>query len=80
MKLAENKSIIFENTFPVLFNDLDQYGHMNSSRYMDYLNSSRLLYPRDEFGLDDKFFISIDLGFYVRTIKAKLPKTNHWIN
>ena len=67
MNLAENQSIIYESEFQMLFNDLDMYGHLNASRYLDYLTTSRFLFPRSAFGLDEKYFLEKDLGFYVKT-------------
>ena len=69
MKLAENNSIIYETLFSTLFNDLDMYGHLNSSRYLDYLTTSRFSFPMTSFGLEESFFLKKDLGFFVKAYK-----------
>lgn len=60
---------VYEHEFEMRFADLDAYGHLNSSRYLDLLVTSRLLYPQQKFGLDMKFFLSKDIGYYMSRVE-----------
>jgi acyl-CoA thioesterase FadM len=38
------KPVEFDYSLDVRFDDLDSYGHVNSTRYLDYVSTARLLY------------------------------------
>ena len=59
------KPIVYEHSVIVRFADLDPYGHVNSSLYLDYLISSRFLYALKELKTDPASIVEKGLGFYL---------------
>ena len=57
--------IIYKNTIRARFNDLDPYGHVNSSVYLDYIISSRWNYLENELGMSMTEAIRKGVGFYL---------------
>jgi YbgC/YbaW family acyl-CoA thioester hydrolase len=57
--------IVYKAAVPVRFSDLDPYGHVNSTHYLDYIISSRFAYARERFGVTDKTFTEKKIGFYL---------------
>jgi YbgC/YbaW family acyl-CoA thioester hydrolase len=59
------KPIVYKAALPVRFSDLDPYGHVNSTHYLDYVISARWAYAREHLGVTDKLFAEKRTGFYL---------------
>jgi acyl-CoA thioester hydrolase/thioesterase-3 len=59
------KPIVYKAALPVSFSDLDPYGHVNSTHYLDYVISARWSYAREKLGVTDKLFAEKRVGFYL---------------
>jgi acyl-CoA thioester hydrolase len=59
------KPIVYEATLPVRFSDLDPYGHVNSTHYLDYVISARWAFARDRLNVTDRSLIEKKIGFYL---------------
>ncbi len=49
----------------VRFADLDPYGHVNATNYLDYVVTARWSFAHERFGVTDKTFVEKNLGFYM---------------
>jgi YbgC/YbaW family acyl-CoA thioester hydrolase len=58
-------SIRYKSVVPVRFSDLDSYGHVNSTHYLDYVISSRWAFARDQLRVSDRSLIERKIGFYL---------------
>jgi len=63
--MSTREPIIYDQTLDVRFGDLDPYGHLNSSIYLDIVNSSRLIYLERELGVKTSDLIERGIGFYL---------------
>lgn len=59
------KPITFEAYIPLRFSDFDPYGHVSAKNYLDYVLSSRMMFLNERFGINDQFFTSRKVGFYL---------------
>lgn len=59
------RPIVYEQRMPVRFADLDPYGHVNASVYLDYIVSSRWSFARQRFGIGDRTLFERGVGFYM---------------
>ena len=59
------KPILYESTLPVRFSDLDPYGHVNSTHYLDYVISARWAFARDRLHVSEKSLGEKKVGFYL---------------
>ena len=50
---------------PVRFADLDPYGHVNATHYLDYVVSSRWLFAKEELSIIADDFIKKGVGFFM---------------
>jgi acyl-CoA thioester hydrolase len=57
--------IVYTAQLPVRFADLDPFGHVNASHYLDYVVSSRFLYAREHLGITAEALMSRKIGFYL---------------
>ncbi len=60
-----NTPIIYSQDIDVRFGDLDPYGHVNSSVYLDYIISSRWTYLEKNLSLKSSDLIDKGLGFFI---------------
>lgn len=58
--------IIYAQAMMVRFDDLDPYGHVNASRYIDFVGSSRLLFASTRLGLSIETLAARDVGWFLR--------------
>jgi YbgC/YbaW family acyl-CoA thioester hydrolase len=49
----------------VRFADLDPYGHVNATNYLDYVVTARWAYAKERFDVTDKTFIERKVGFFM---------------
>jgi YbgC/YbaW family acyl-CoA thioester hydrolase len=61
--------IQFRTLAPVRFTDIDRYGHVATSHYIEYLFTSRFDYLRDNFQLMPEMFIKKGVGFVTRRME-----------
>lgn len=59
------KPILYESTLPVRFSDLDPYGHVNSTHYLDYVISSRWAFAREHLVGTERTLAEKKVGFYL---------------
>lgn len=59
------EAIVYDFTLDVRFADLDPYGHLNSAKYLDLVNTSRLIYLEREIGVKVSDLIERNIGFYM---------------
>jgi thioesterase-3 len=59
------KPIRYRSMIAVRFADLDPYGHVNSSHYLDYVISARWAYARDHLSVTYKSIAEKKIGFYL---------------
>ncbi len=59
------KPIIYQKNIGVRFADLDPYGHVNSSLYLDYIISSRFLFAKEVLDVDFASIAKKGVGFYL---------------
>lgn len=57
--------ITYDYTLDIRFADLDSYGHLNSTRYLDLVNTARLLFMEREMGLRLSELVEKNVGFYM---------------
>jgi YbgC/YbaW family acyl-CoA thioester hydrolase len=59
------KPISYSAEVLVRFADLDPYGHVNATNYLDYIVTARWHYAKERFGATDRTFIDKGIGFFV---------------
>ncbi|MBI4406075.1 MAG: acyl-CoA thioesterase [Deltaproteobacteria bacterium] len=59
------KPIIYIDVIKTRFNDLDPYGHVNASVYLDYIISSRWNYLEKTIGVNSAELIKQGVGFFL---------------
>jgi YbgC/YbaW family acyl-CoA thioester hydrolase len=59
------KPIFYEAALPVRFSDLDPYGHVNSTHYLDYVISARWAFARDNLKVTERSLSEKKVGFYL---------------
>lgn len=62
---TEPKPIIYDQIMDVRFADLDAYGHLNASVYLDLVASSRFIYLERVLGLSVADIVARGAGFYM---------------
>jgi YbgC/YbaW family acyl-CoA thioester hydrolase len=69
------KPIRYSSLLAVRFADLDPYGHVNSSHYLDYVISARWAFARDHLSVTYRTMIEKKVGFYLAnaTMHFKRP-------
>jgi acyl-CoA thioester hydrolase len=66
--MSEEK-IVYEGTIQVRFSDLDAYGHLTATHYVEMVGTSRLLVLEERFGVSMKALVEKGIGFYLtRTV------------
>jgi acyl-CoA thioester hydrolase len=59
------KPISYEATLPIRFSDLDPYGHVNSTHYLDYVISARWAFARERLNVTERTLGEKKVGFYL---------------
>jgi acyl-CoA thioester hydrolase len=59
------KPILYKSNLPVRFSDLDPYGHVNSTHYLDYVISARWVFALDQLHITDRSLVERGVGFYL---------------
>ena len=59
------KPIVYKATLPIRFSDLDPYGHVNSTHYLDYVISARWQFAKESLNVTDRSLIDKGVGFYL---------------
>lgn len=57
--------IHYTSTLYTRFSDLDPYGHVNSSKYLDFVISSRWIFSKEEFGVSALDVEGTGIGFFL---------------
>lgn len=68
---------IYTDTIKTRFNDLDAYGHVNSSQYLDYVVSSRWHYCEMNLNISAKDLLQKNLGFYLINSNINYKRSIH---
>lgn len=68
------KPIVYRSEMNVRFAELDPYGHVNSTHYLDYIISSRFEFLEKRFGLKTQDFVEKATGFYVSRIEMHFKR------
>lgn len=53
------------SVYKIRFSDCDMFGHLNNSRYLDYLINAREDHLKDEYNLDFAEYYKNDLGWVI---------------
>ncbi len=61
----QRKPIIYEEQVEVRFDDLDSYGHVNSSRYLDFVVSSRWKFAQTHLNYSVQSLTNRGVGVYL---------------
>ena len=59
------KAIVYVDTIKTRFNDLDPYGHVNASVYLDYIISARWSYLEKALKVSSTDLIRQGIGFFL---------------
>jgi acyl-CoA thioesterase FadM len=63
------EKIVYDGTIQVRFSDLDAYGHLTATQYVEMVGTSRLLVLEERFGISMKMLVEKGIGFYLtRTV------------
>jgi acyl-CoA thioester hydrolase len=63
--------IVYASNIEVRFSDLDSYGHVKSSLYLDYVIASRFRYAAKQLNVDDRMLIERGIGFYLAHAESR---------
>ncbi len=65
--MTENRiPIVYDGLVRVRFSDLDSYGHLSASHYVDIVGSSRLFILEDKSGITMAQLMEKGIGFYLK--------------
>lgn len=83
-KLVDSPPLIYEAAVSVRFSDFDFYGHVNASRYLDFVSCSRWSFLYERFQVGPEYFYQENLGFYVLNSSIQFKKAitrlgNIWV-
>lgn len=56
-----------KSNYKIRFNDCDMFGHLNNSRYLDYLINAREDHLKDEYNFDINYYYKNDLAWVIGT-------------
>ena len=59
----------------VRFADLDPYGHVNATNYLDYVISGRWLYAKEHLGVTADDFIKKGVGFFMTESRVEYRRS-----
>jgi acyl-CoA thioesterase FadM len=62
--------LVYCQTMTIRFDDLDPYGHVNASRYIDLVGSSRLIYVSRTLGLSPETIIARGCGWFLKHVEC----------
>ncbi len=68
------RPIIYSQVMTIRFDDLDPYGHVNASRYIDFVGSSRLIYASKALNLNPDYLLSRGCGWFLKNIDCTFKK------
>jgi YbgC/YbaW family acyl-CoA thioester hydrolase len=72
---SSSSPIIYEAEIPVRFSDIDSYGHVNSTHFLDYVITARWIFAERSLKVTNEDIIKQGLGFFLvnATMGFKLP-------
>ncbi len=74
MTWENKKPIVYEGEFPVRFADLDPYGHVNASHYLDYVASVRMHFLEEKMKMPPAKIVEQGVAFYLRKATQTFKK------
>lgn len=72
--MIEGTPIVYEGTVETRFSDLDLYGHVNGSCYIDYVATMRFTFAEQKLGLSLSEFTRRGLGFFLARASIRYRK------
>ena len=63
--------ITFKTKMPVRITDIDRYGHVSTTHYIEYVFAHRYDYIRDCYGAGPDLFVEKGIGFFTRRIQIE---------
>lgn len=72
---SNRKPIRYDYVLDIRFSDLDPYGHLNSTLYLDLINTSRMLYLERERGFSIADVVKRGIGFYMTRANQEFLKS-----
>ena len=72
---SQLKPLQYESEIVVRFADLDPYGHVNATNYLDYVISGRWLYAKEQLGVTADDFIKKNVGFFMTESRVEYRRS-----